>query len=145
MRGSDTLRVVLAVRRRKEQAEELLLAEQCERIEKARARTKLLELELASIGAARLQEVSQVVSGAHYVQIEAQYNRVIQQRSEAESQIEALERMRSEQVKNYAAALCARQIVSELRDRRKAAYDAELLRREQKRNEDLFLARYGRT
>lgn len=145
MRPPDSLRVVLAVRRRKEEAEERVLAALGQQIQQAIAEAERLQAELASVTASRLEDVDRLLNGIHHQHSEARYRQLQQQRSEALSQRVKLEQMRISQMVTYLAARRDREVISELQQRRMAAYQAELRVREQKRSEDLFLARRARS
>jgi len=144
MRPPDSLRVVLAVRRLKEEAEERTLAALRQQIQQAAAEAERLQAELASVTASRLEEVHCLLDGGHYQRSDARYRQAQAQRSDALSQIAKLEKMRVEQMVIYLAARCGREVISELQEQRMAAYQADLRVREQKRNEELFLSRRAR-
>jgi hypothetical protein len=145
MRPSDSLRVVLAVRRLKEDAEERILAALGRQIQQAMTEVERLEAELVSIKALRLEEVHCLLSGIDHQRSEARHRQVKEGRLEALSQIETLETMRLGQMETYLAARCGREVISELLEQRMSAYQADLGAREQKRNEDLFLSRRARS
>jgi hypothetical protein len=145
MRPPDSLRVVLAMRRRKEEAEELTLASLGQQIQQARMVAERLQEELISVTASRLEEVHRLLDGMHHQCSEAHHRQMQKQHSEALSQIAKLEQMRVEQMAIYLTARRGREVISELRGRRMSAYQADLCVREQKRSEDLFLSRRARS
>jgi flagellar export protein FliJ len=145
MRPPDSLRVVLAVRRLKEETEERTLAALGQQIQQATIEAERLGAELASVTASRLEEVNCLLNGVHHQRSDARYRQVQKQHSEALSRVANLEKMRVEQMVIYLAARCGREVISELRERRTSAYQADLRMREQKRNDDLFLSRRARS
>jgi hypothetical protein len=65
----------------------------------------------------------------------------MQQRAEAETNLERLQVLRAEQMSGYMAARHSREVVGELEARVKALHDAELRMREQRWNDEMFLMR----
>jgi flagellar export protein FliJ len=70
---------------------------------------------------------------------------MMQSRKELETQLEKLEQLRDTQLKVYEAARRDREILTEMREERRGAYESEMARREQKILDDNYLARRGRT
>jgi hypothetical protein len=145
LRPPDSLRVVLAVRRRKEEAEERALAALNQQIQRAEAEAERLQTEIAAVGTSRREEIQQLLNGAHHQHSEARYTHLLQQCSMALAEAKRLDGLRVDQMAAYLAAKCGREVISELQERRTSAYQADLQGREQKRNEDLFLARRARS
>ena len=141
MRAPNALQVVLAVRRRREEAEERALVALQQQKQQVIETVERLEGEIAAWNALRQTEVQQLLSGMHH-QANAVKNRHLQQRRKlAMSDLERLEDERCRQMTLYRAARSNREVISELEQRRKASVQAQQNLREQKRLEDMFLAR----
>jgi hypothetical protein len=65
----------------------------------------------------------------------------VQQRAEAETNLERLQALRVEQMSAYMAARHSREVVGELEERVRALHNVELSMREQKWNDEMFLMR----
>jgi hypothetical protein len=144
MRRSDPLRGVLMMRRQKEEAEERRLAALGQEIEQAMVESERSESEFAEITASRLRDVQRLLDGSHYHCEEARYRQMQQQRFEAAARLVKLNDMRAEQMEVYLRARREHEVIRELQERRRLAYLARLDLLEQKRNGDLFLARWVR-
>lgn len=141
MRALDCLRVVHEVRRRREEAAERALVTICKEILLAKSNFEQLRVRLAEITEARVREIERVATAAHYQANDAWHRRLLQQCAEAEKTMQRLEALRAEQMRAYLDARCARETVGELQKRSRAVREAEINMREQKWNEDVFLAR----
>lgn len=141
MRAANSLRVILMVRRRSEEAAERALAASSQEILQWRLRSERLRAELAEITASRVREIQCVTTAACHQSSEARYRGLLQQCAEAEKNIERVEAIRAEQMAAYMEARRAREVAEKLEEESSLARRAELALREQKWNEDLFLAR----
>ena len=136
-----SLRAILMVRKLREDAEERALAGISQEILRWQSHVEKLRSGLAEITSARLREIQCIADAAHHRSSEACYRALLQQCVEAENKVERLKAARAERMATYMAARLARQVAEELEGQRRAAHQAEIVLREQKWNEDMFLAR----
>lgn len=141
MPTDNSLHVILMVRRRREEAAERALAATGKEISGLRIYVENARSALAEIGASRIREIQCVTPAAHHQSSEAQYRALLQQCAEADKSVETLEVLRAEQMTAYMAVRRAREVAEKLEEEKSAAHEAELALREQKWNEDMFLAR----
>lgn len=145
MRPPNSLHVVLAVCRRKEEVEERKLTALTQQIQQATAREKRLAEQFARFAAERFVEVERLSNGLHHQASDGQFRAFQEERGQAVAERGRLEALRLKQMAIYLAARSGREVISELEEQRTAAYRSALAVRERKRNEDLFLSlRVGR-
>lgn len=140
MKSLDCLRVVLVVRLRREEAAERALVATAQEITRWKDEREQLGARIADLTVSRTNEVDCVATAGHHQSNEARYRALRQLCVEAEDQLTKLESLRAEQMTAYVEARCTREAVSKLEEQSKLAYEAELAVREQKWNEDMFLA-----
>lgn len=141
MPGRDVLQVVLGVRRHKEEMEERRLAEILREKGKCEEELERVATELGQITAMRLGQTEQVQDGLRYQDCDTAVRRLIQYRADMLARIQELEGQRAEQMSAYAAARSDRELIEEVHGKREALREADRRTREQKRIEELFLAR----
>ena len=135
------LHVVLQVRKRKEEAEELKLTAINRDLQQLAARENQLREEVTVLAATRHGEVKTLSNAWHHQEIAARFRQLEQARAEVLSERKRLQALRLKQTALYNAARCEREVICELQEQRAAAYIAEVAARDQRRNDELFLSR----
>lgn len=144
-RQPNSLHVVLALRKRKEEAEERKLIAVNQQIQQLIAREKRVGQELARLALTRSNELTQLSDGLHHQEREGKFRQLQQARAEVIADRNRLQGIQANQMALYLAARRGRQVMSELEEHRGSIYKAELAAREQKLIEDMFLSRRRRT
>jgi flagellar export protein FliJ len=102
------------------------------------------DADLTESDASRHTDVSRSCIG---LQVHDSYGKVRQlkeRRKDLERQIEELERARDEQLTVYDAARRDREMLTDMREKKRTAYDADMSKREQSTLDDNYIARRGR-
>jgi hypothetical protein len=141
MASQDALRVVLGLRRLKQDTEERRLSEILRDKAKRHAELELVAVELKQITAARLRQVQQIQYAIQHQESEARFRKLTQYRADVLAKIAELEQQRVQQMSVYVAARRDREVIEEVEGKRKALREAAMDAREQKRIEEFFLAR----
>jgi len=141
MRSPDSIQVLLQVRCRKAELEERKLVALIEKIKLAETELVGLSEELGRISAARAGESQCVSPNVHHQAMEMQVRALWQRRDDQKAEIERLRELRVQQMSAYTSAHQKREVVAKLEKQRSQQLEIERYRREQKLNEDLFLAR----
>jgi flagellar export protein FliJ len=138
------LAAVLRVRESIEKREERVL----QSIQKNVARTlqQVEELSVAIGGAHRGRELAlqQTISGGHLHSLLWEEQSAEQRLKSMLGQLQALEQEREKQMKVYQVAHRNREMLTDMMKKQKGIYDREWLREEQKRLDDIFMARRHR-
>ncbi|HEV2575620.1 MAG TPA: hypothetical protein VGU25_00295 [Acidobacteriaceae bacterium] len=135
------MHVILMVRRQREDAADRALAAIGREILQWRIHAEQARSGLAALAASRIREIQCVANAVHYQSSDARYRTLVHESAEAAKKIEKLEKARAEQMAAYIAARRNREVAEKLEEERSAAHEAEVALREQKWNEDMFLAR----
>lgn len=141
MRAPDSIRVILQVRCRREELEERKLAAVIEKLRLAGTELANLSAELGRIATARGAEIQGVRPNTYHQAVEAHSTFLWRECAQYATEIERLEEARAKQLSVYMAARRERESMESLDKQRSEALRAERNLREQKLNEDLFLAR----
>lgn len=141
MSARDALHVVLSLRRHKEDMEERRLADILREKAKCDAELERVAVELEQITALRLRQIQHIQNGLYYQECDAAIRQLSQSRTDMLARIDELDRQRVQQMSVYVAARRDREVIEEVRDKREALREADRRAREQKRVEELFLAR----
>ena len=141
MRSPDSIQVLLRVRSQREDVEERKLVAIIKKLQSAQAELSALSAELEYITSARLNEIQCILPNTHHQVVEAHSRALWQRCAEHAEEIERLKEAQAQQVSAYLSAHQEREVVENLNKRRRDALEAERHLREQKVNEDLFLAR----
>jgi flagellar export protein FliJ len=139
-----SLATVLRVRGIVEEREEALLQKILFDISKIFEDLERNEAQLAETDASRQADVLKPCIG---LQIQASYGEVQQlkqRRKDLATQIRELEQARDRQLIVYEAARRGREILTDMRRKKRTAYDNEASKREQKILDDNYIARRGR-
>jgi|SRR5580658_5824887 flagellar export protein FliJ len=141
MRPPDSIQILLRVRCRREEIEERKLAAIVEKLKAAQAELANLSAELKCITTTRLHEVQGILPNTHHQAVEAHSRSLWRQCADRVAEIEKLKEVQAQQMSAYLSAHREREVMESLNKRRRDALEAERQVREQKLNEDLFLAR----
>jgi flagellar export protein FliJ len=139
-----SLAAVLRVRESIEEREECTL--QSIQLEVASTRHQIEELSARIGGAHRTREkaLQQTISGGHLHTLLWEEQAAEQRLRSMLGQLQVLEQARDKQMKVYQAAHREREMLTDIRKRQKDIYEREWLREEQKRLDDIFMARRHR-
>jgi flagellar FliJ protein len=139
-----SLATVLRVRVILEEQEERMLQRILFEIVQTQEAIARIQAELSGTTALRRAEVNKPDIG-HNIQASYGYVQQLKQsRKEHEEKLEKLKQLRDKQVKIYETARRNREMISDLREEKRNAYESELARTEQKTLDDNFNARRGR-
>ena len=141
MRSPDSIQVLLRVRCQREEVEERTLAAIIEKLKVAQAKLADLSAELESITSTRLNEVQYILPNTHHQAVEAHSKSLWRQCADLAAEVERVKEAQVQQMSTYLAARREREVVESLKKHRDDALETERRLREQKLNEDLFLAR----
>jgi flagellar export protein FliJ len=141
MRAPDSIQVLLRVRCQREEVEERTLAAIIEKLKVAQAKLADLSAELESITSTRLNEVQYILPNTHHQAVEAHSKSLWRQCADLGAEVERVKEAQVQQMSTYLAARREREVVESLKKHRDDALETERRLREQKLNEDLFLAR----
>jgi flagellar export protein FliJ len=141
MRLLNSIEVLLRVRSQREEVEERKLAAIITKLQRTRGELANLSAELEHITTARLSEVQIILPNTHHQAVEAQSSALWRSCADHAAEIERLTKAQAEQMSVYLSARREREVMENLNACRKEALEAERHLREQKLNEDLFLAR----
>jgi flagellar export protein FliJ len=141
MRSPDSIQVLLRVRCQREEVEERKLAAIIEKLKVAQAKLADLSAELESITSTRLNEVQYILPNTHHQAVEAHSKSLWRQCADLGAEVERVKEAQVQQMSTYLAARREREVVESLKKHRDDALETERRLREQKLNEDLFLAR----
>ncbi len=139
-----TLASVLAVRHRREQAEERSLAQISSELETARQAIHRINMELRRLAMERNAEPPRSMQATDLHERYGRLSLFEQGRQETLTRIADLSARREAQQQIYLLARRDRELLENLQTAQRSVYAAGLARQENKRNEDAFLARYLR-
>jgi hypothetical protein len=143
MRSPNCIQILLQVRLQREHVEEQKLTAILQQLKIAEAELANLSLELRQITARRLGEIHYIAANTHHQAVEAHSRALWQRCADQVGEINKLQEAHSLQMSAYLFAHRDREVMENLNKRRCDALEAERRLREQKLNEDLFLARRG--
>jgi len=136
-----SLAAVQAVRRQRERQEERALSAVLHEMQQTRLTLERIEAELRQAGASRLRAEPQPMQGVSLHEQYARMELLRQAWAEVLARLEELATQRDQQQGSYLTARRDRELLDELEQKQKTSFEAKLLQQEQKRNDDLFLAR----
>lgn len=141
MRSPESIQVLLRVRCQREEVEERKLAAIIEKVKVAQAKLANLSAELESITSTRLNEVQYILPNTHHQAVEVHSKSLWRQCADLAAEIERVKDAQVQQMSAYLIAHREREVVESLKKHRDDALETERRLREQKLNEDQFLAR----
>jgi len=139
-----SLAAVLRVRGIVEEREERLLQQILYEIAQATESLTTTATELMGSDASRSADLFKVFSGRHLHASYAEVEQLKLRRSELEDRIEKLEMLRDKQMIAYQAARRSREMLTDMQEEKRGAYESDVARREQKTLDDNYIARRGR-
>ena len=137
----NTIQVLLRVRSQREEIEERKLAVIIKKLQLTQAELADLSAELEGITTTRLGEIQCVLPNTHHQAAEAHGRALWRRCAERAAEIERLKEAQAQQMAIYLTARQQRDVMENLNKRRSDMVEAERRLREQKLNEDLYLAR----
>ena len=141
MRSPNSIQVLLRVRCQREEIEERKLVEIIKKLKLAYEELESVSTELEHITAARLKDIQCISPNTHH-QAQEGRSRVLWRRcADQGAEIERLKAAQAQQMSAYLSAHRDREVMENLNKLHRDAFEAERSLREQKLNEDLFLAR----
>lgn len=140
-----TLSAVLRFRESVENREELALQKIQMEIARVEQQIEALTAEIARKHALRERTMQQPVPAIQLHSIVSDVNTAGEKRKSLFTHLRTLEQHRAEQMKRYQAAHQERQMLSEMLDRQRDAYELERTRTEQKFLDDIFASRSQRS
>lgn len=136
-----SLATVLQVRGIQEEREERMLQQILFELSRAQEALTQIEADIEGADASRVAEVLKPVLGRNVHVSYGEMTQLKQTRKECLERIVKLKDLRDRQVKVYEAARRNREMLSDMRDKQRSAYDSEVARSEQKTLDDNFIAR----
>jgi flagellar FliJ protein len=138
------LATVLRVRGVVEEKEERMLQQINAEIAQARDVLEHIATEIVELDASRRTEVFKARVGHNIHASYGRMNELKQNRKLFEDQLVKLEELRDRQIAIYEAARRNREVLTNMHDEKRSAYESDLARNEQKTIDDNFIARRGR-
>ncbi len=139
-----SLATVLRIRGILEEKEERLLQQILAEIAQTREALARIEAEIAESDASRRAEVFKARVGHNIHASYGRMNELKQNRQILEEQLERLEELRNRQILVYEAARRNREVLANMHEEQRSAYESGLARLEQKAVDDNHIARRGR-
>jgi flagellar FliJ protein len=138
------LATVLRVRGVVEEKEERMLQQINAEITQAREVLDHIAVEIKELDASRNTEVFKTRVGHNIHASYGRMNELKQNRKMFEEQLVKLEELRDRQIAIYEAARRNREVLTNMHDEKRTAYESGLARNEQKTIDDNYIARRGR-
>ncbi len=139
-----SLATVLRVRAVLEEQEERMLQRILFEIAQATEMVARIDAEIAGTDAMRRADVFKSMIGHDIQAAYGSLQQLKQHRKELEERLEKLGQLRVKQVAIYETARRNREMLTDMREEKRAAYEAELAHNEQKALDDNFNSRRGR-
>jgi flagellar export protein FliJ len=141
MRTPDSIQILLRVRSQREELEERKLTAIIRNLKLAEVELGDLSRELDGVTTARVDEIQYVLPNTHHQAVEAQSRTLWERCADRRAGIQSLKQAQAQQMSAFLLAHREREVIEELNKRRNDVLEAEQRRREQRVNDDLFLAR----
>jgi len=138
------LATVLRVRGVVEEKEERMLQQINAEIAQAREVLEHIATEIAELDVSRSTEVFKARVGHNIHASYGRMNELKQNRKMFEDQLAKLEGLRDRQIAIYESARRNREVLTNMHDEKRTAYESDLARIEQKTIDDNYIARRGR-
>ena len=139
-----SLAAVLRVRGILEEREERMLQKILFEISQSFEALAQIDAEISGTNASRRAEILRPVVG-HQIHVSyGEVKELKQKRIDVLDRIEKLEQLRDKQLILYEKARRNREMLTDMRDEKRSAYDSDLARSEQKTLDDNYIARRGR-
>jgi flagellar FliJ protein len=138
-----SLETVLRVRGIVEEREERMLQQITFEISQTKERLAQIDAEITGLDAARRADVLKPSIGHNIHASYGELKALKQSREDQRAKVEKLEQLRKRQVAVYEAAHRNREMLTDMHDEKRNAYESDMARREQKTIDDNFIARRG--
>jgi flagellar FliJ protein len=138
------LATVLRIRGVVEEKEERMLQQINAEIAQTREVLAHIAVEITELDAARRGEIFKARAGHNIHAFYGRMDELKQNRKMLEDQIVKLEELRDRQIAIYEAARRNREVLTNMHDEKRSAYESDLARHEQKTIDDNYIARRGR-
>jgi flagellar FliJ protein len=139
-----SLATVLRVRGILEEQEERMLQRILFEITQTREALASTDSALAAVDVARSEDVLKPLIGYNIHAAYGQLEELKQNKNNLEEKMAKLEQLREQQVKIYEKARRNREMLTDMRDEKRSAYESDMSRLEQKTLDDVFISRRGR-
>jgi len=140
-----SLATVLRVRGIVEEREERVLQDILFSIAQERESLQSIGAQIVESDASRCADVLKPVTALHFHASYGEVEELKTKKAVVEGRIEKLEELRDRQILVYEAARRNREMLTDMREEKRDAYESEVARREQKTLDDNFIARRRRT
>jgi flagellar FliJ protein len=138
------LATVLRIRGILEEKEERMLQQILFEIAQTREMLARIESEIVESDASRCAEIFKARVGHNIHASYGRMNELKQNRKNLEEQLEKLEQLRDRQILVYETARRNREMLTNMHEEKRSAYESDLARLEQKTIDDNYIARRGR-
>lgn len=135
---------VLRLRGVVEEREERMLQNILQEISRTAEIIEAIDAEIASVNMSRRANVRKASTALDFHAAYGHLENLKQQKIEQMERLTKLEELRQKQIVIYSAARRDREVLDNIFDRSRTAYEADLAKREQRSIEDTFAARRGR-
>jgi flagellar export protein FliJ len=139
-----SLAAVLRVRGILEEQEERMLQRILFEITQTREALACTDSALGKVDVARREDVFKSIVGHNIHAAYGEIEELKQNKNDLEEKMAKLEQLRDQQVKIYEKARRNREMLTDMRDEKRSAYDSDMSRLEQKTLDDVFISRRGR-
>jgi flagellar FliJ protein len=139
-----SLATVLRVRGILEEQEERMLQKILFEITQTREELARTEAAIAGSDASRRENVFKPLIGRHVHEFYGEVKELKQNKKDLEEKIEKLDQLRAKQVKIYEQARRNREMLTDMREEKRSAYESDIARLEQKTLDDVFISRRNR-
>jgi flagellar export protein FliJ len=138
------LETVLQVRESVEKREELVLQRIQQEIAQVQQQIDDLDRKIADVLSAKKKALEQPVTANTLQALLSELNVASAAKQSRTQALNALEQQRAHQIKIYQAAHSGRQMLTDMREKQKSAYDQDQDRKQQKSLDDIFASRLQR-
>ncbi|MGA2671882.1 MAG: hypothetical protein ABSE99_01530 [Terracidiphilus sp.] len=139
-----SLGTVLRVRGIVEEREERLLQQILFEITQTLEAIAQTDAQLAKLDELRRESLFQHFNGHNFHATYGEVEELKKNRKELECKVEKLEQLREKQILVYEAARRNREMLTDMREEKRTAYESDMARLDQKTLDDNFIARRGR-
>jgi len=139
-----SLATVLRIREISEEREERVLQRTLHEIAEIVKAMARMDVEISNSNASRRSDRFKPLSGSQIRNSYAAMNEIKQSKVELGEDLVKLQEIREVQIQSYAAARRDREMLTDMQDDKRVAYESDVARQEQKVLDDNYIARRGR-
>jgi len=139
-----SLATVLRIREISEEREERVLQRTLHEIAEIVKAMARMDVEISNSNASRRSDRFKPLSGSQIRNSYAAMNEIKQSKVELGEDLAKLQEIREVQIQSYAAARRDREMLTDMQDDKRVAYESDVARQEQKVLDDNYIARRGR-